>query len=90
MEAVIAPDKDLRLASAKWLSLAERYIPRAFAIPMNAGFRWFLQWSSSPIKQSLAGAKGKLWSPLHRMQWDIFSARLWDKATILGAQGMLD
>lgn len=62
--ASVVPIALLEELEAKCLSLAERYIPRAFDIPMNAGFRWFPQWSSSPIKQSLAGEKGKLWSPL--------------------------
>lgn len=66
-----------------------RYVPQFFNIPMDVGFRWIPQWSSSPVKETSLGVKGKLFSPFHRMKWDIFSVCFWDKAVILGAQELL-
>lgn len=69
------------------LSLGERYIPRAFDIPMNVGLRWLPQWSSSPVRDSAAGVSGKERTPFHRMIWELLSVSLWDKAVLCGAQG---
>ena len=51
-----------------------------FTIPVDVGFRWLPQWSSSPVRSVTSGKSRKLWTPLHRMEWDIFSLCVWDRA----------
>lgn len=74
------PDRVLGELRDKCISLAERYAPVMFTIPVDVGFRWLPQWSSSPVRSVTSGKSRKLWTPLHRMEWDIFSLCVWDRA----------
>lgn len=63
------------------IELAERYIPKAFDIPMKIEFRWLPTWTASSVR-----TKGNpLWkgiqvdNPFLRMIWDIYALSLWDK-----------
>ncbi|KAL5752599.1 hypothetical protein ACOSQ2_023106 [Xanthoceras sorbifolium] len=57
----------------KCISLAERYTPVMFTIPVDVGFRWLPQWSSSPVRSVTSGKSRKLWTPLHRMEFSQFA-----------------
>lgn len=54
---------------------------------MNLGLRWLPQWSSSPVKDSAFGVSGAKKTPFHRLLWELFAVSLWDKASLLGADG---
>lgn len=54
---------------------------------MNLGLRWLPQWSSSPVKDSAIGVSGAKKTPFHRLLWELFAVSLWDKASLLGADG---
>lgn len=74
-----APQKKLR-DKCKCISLAERYAPVMFTIPRDAGFRWLSQWSSSPVGSVTSVKSRKLWTPLPRVEWGIFSLCVWGRA----------
>lgn len=44
----------------KCISLAERDAPVMVTLPMDVGFRWLPQWSSSPVRSVTSGKSRKL------------------------------